>query len=226
VDAETRFSHTGRGRMPSFEMGIKALLLEKKQYSFSKAILGSYKDHVPNHYELGYLMVRYGRRKYGDKIWIDMEDYASRKPYLIGPTYFSMRKYGVKSKSSYYNSVLDEYVSHWTQSHSQRKISPHTTVNTVSERGYTNYHFPQWVSQTKIMALKSGIDQIPEFVVLDEEGKEKRIFRPGYLNSGRFSVGKRYLIWDEWVPDIRWSNRSYSLIRKLDISTGKNASMH
>ncbi|MDA3824182.1 MAG: hypothetical protein PF450_16435, partial [Bacteroidales bacterium] len=30
VDAETRFSNSGRGRLPSFEMGMKAILLEKK----------------------------------------------------------------------------------------------------------------------------------------------------------------------------------------------------
>ncbi len=221
VDAETRFSHTGRGRMPSFEMGIKAILLEKERYSFSKAIFGSYKDKVPNHYELGYLMIRHGRRHYGDKLWTDFEDYAARKPYLVAPTYFSMKKYGVRSKIQYYNAVLDEYQSHWKQTHEKRDLSPYKTLNRTSTKGFTNYHFPQWISDTSILVLKSGIDQIPEFVILDPTGKEKRLFRPGFLNTGRFSAGEKYLVWDEWVPDIRWSNRSYSVIRKMNYHTGE-----
>lgn len=221
VDAETRFSNTGRGRMPSFEMGMKALLLENKRYSYSKAIFGSYKDHVPNHYELGYLMVRHGRRKYGDKFWTDFEDYASRKPYLIAPTYFSMKKYGVKSKSTYYKAALAEYKSHWLQTRENRKISPQNTLNRVRNRGFTSYRFPHWVSDTSLLVLKSGLDQIPEFVLVDINGKEKRLFRPGFLNTGSFSAGKNFLVWDEWVPDTRWSNRSYSVIKRMNYHTGE-----
>lgn len=221
VDAETRFTQTGRGRMPSFEMGMKALLLENKRFSYSKAIFGSYKDKVPNHYELGYLMVRHGRRNYGDKFWTDFEDFASRKPYLIAPTYFSMKKYGIKSKSRYYNAALDEYQAHWTKTRENRKISPHTTVNRINSKEFTNYRFPHWISDTSLLVLKSGIDQIPEFVLIDTQGSEKRLFRPGFMNTGSFSAGKNYLVWDEWVPDTRWSNRNYSVIRRLNYHSGE-----
>ena len=109
VDAETRLSNTGRGRQPSFEMELKAQLLEEGNlYSFSKATMGSYKHFIPNHYKLGYLMVRYGRRTYGDKFWIDFQQYAARKPYLFNPTYFSMRKYGLKSKNQFYQDALEK----------------------------------------------------------------------------------------------------------------------
>ena len=65
VDSETRLSTSGRGRQPSFEMGLKAQMLESDRiFSFSKATMGSYRHFIPNHYELGYLMVRYGRRRY------------------------------------------------------------------------------------------------------------------------------------------------------------------
>ncbi len=225
VDAETRFSQTGRGRMPSFEMGMKAQLLEKKEYSFSKALLGSYKDYVPNHYELGYLLVRHGKRKYGNNLWIDMEDYAARKPYLISPTYFSMLKYGVKSKRSFYLEALEEYATHWRKNRNNRTINPHETWSQPKENFFSNYHFSQWVSDSTLVVLKSGLDQIPEFVELNSRGEEKRIFRPGYMNSGRFSMSGQFLVWDEWVPDVRWSNRNYSVIRMLDMNTGKVKSL-
>ncbi len=219
VDAETRFSYTGRGRLPSFEMGMKAQLLEgDRRYTFSKAMLGSYADYVPNHYELGYLMVRYGRRTYGNSFWNDMVDHAARRPYLIAPTYFSMKRYGVKSKKELYHAALDQYQSHWEKTYEKRKVDSVTNWSSTGNRHYTSYRFPQWIDDTTVIALKSGPDQIPEFVLVDRAGDEQRVFRPGYMNSGRFSYGAGKIVWDEWVPDTRWSNRNFSVIRMYDLA--------
>ena len=226
VDAETRFSYSGRGRLPSFEMGMKAILLEKgKSYSFSKALLGSYKDYIPNHYELGYLLVRYGRRTYGNSLWSDMEDYTARRPYLISPSYFSFRKYGIKNKVEFYSAALDLYGDHWRSSMESRELQEVNTWSLPAPSHYTNYHFPQWVNDSTLLALKTGIDQIPEFVLLDSLGGEDVLFRPGFLNSGRFSYGNKIIVWDEWVPDIRWSNRNFSVIRIYDLDKKKVRSL-
>ncbi len=221
VDSETRLSRTGRGRQPSFEMGIKAQLLEaNKLWSFSKASMGSYKDYIPNHYELGYLMVRHGRRSYGDKFWIDFQQYAARKPFLLNPTWFSMRQYGYTSKKQFYQEALAAYRSHWRKMAMERQLTPLINWNIYPIRNYTNYTFPHAVSESEMVTLKTGIDQIPEFVFLDNNGKEKRIFRPGFLNSGRITYSGDQIVWDEFVSDTRWSNRNYSIIRSFDISTG------
>ncbi|MDA3821165.1 MAG: hypothetical protein PF450_00940, partial [Bacteroidales bacterium] len=181
VDAETRFSNSGRGRLPSFEMGMKAILLEKgKPYSFSKSVLGSYKDFVPNHYQTGYLMVRYGRRTYGDSFWTDLEDYAARKPFLLNPNYFSMKKYGVPSKKAFFNSSIDLYEEHWKKQYKSRTVQENQRWNKTSGN-FTSYNFPQWLNDSLIVALKTGLDQIPEFTSIDINGHEKRLFRPGFL---------------------------------------------
>lgn len=220
VDAETRFSNSGRGRLPSFEMGTKAILLEKgERYSFSKAVLGSYKDYIPNHYQIGYLMVRYGRRTYGNSFWRDMEDYVARKPFLLNPSYFSMKKYGITSKKAFYQSTLDFYEEHWKKLN-EKRISDSSIFLSRLNKLYTNYNFPQYLNDSQFVAYKSGLDQIPEFVIVDNEGREKTLFRPGYLNSGRFNYNKGMLIWDEWIPDVRWSNRNYSVLKVLDIHSG------
>ncbi len=222
VDAETRLSNTGRGRQPSFEKGLKAQMLESgKVYSFSKAALGSYKDYIPNHYRLGYLMLRHGRRKHGDNFWIDFQQYAARKPFLFNPTYFSMKQYGYKSKQQFYKESLEEYKNHWSETSSQRDLSKHKDWNENRGKHFTSYTFPHDVSGTMLFTLKSGIDQIPEFVFLGKNGEEKRIYRPGFLNSGRVSYSGSHVVWDEFVPDLRWSNRNYSVIRSLEIATGK-----
>jgi len=222
VDAETRLSNTGRGRQPSFEKGLKAQLLETgRVYSFSKASLGSYRDYIPNHYELGYLMVGHGRRNYGDKFWIDFQQYAARKPYLLNPTFFSMKKYGFRSKKQFYEEALDEYRQHWMVTATGRTLSSYEDWNANRSRHYTSYTFPHDISASMLFAVKSGIDQIPEFVFLGKNGEEKRIYRPGFLNSGRVSFSGSHIVWDEFVPDLRWSNRNYSVIRSLEVATGK-----
>ena len=220
VDAETRLSKTGRGRQPSFEQEWKARLLGTgKMYSFSKATMGSYKDFVPDHYRLGYLMVRHGRRQYGDRFWVDFQDYAANKPYLLSPTYFSMRQFGLHSKAQFYRDAMDEYREHWTQTAAEREITDAHIWN-ESSRHYTGYTFPHFISASLLIAYKRGMDQIPEFIFLGSKGEEKRIFRPGYLSSGRISCSGTHIVWDEFVPDLRWSNRNYSVIRSLEIATG------
>lgn len=222
VDAETRLSKTGRGRQPSFEMGLKAQMLESgKVYSFSKATMGSYRHYIPNHYQLGYLMVQHGRRNYGDQFWIDFQNYAARKPFLLNPTFFSMRKFGLRSKKQFYEQALDEYRQHWLVTSAGRNLSPFTDWNENRNRHYTSYTFPHDISGSMVFTLKRGIDQIPEFIFLGKNGEEKRIYRPGFLNSGRVSFSGSHVVWDEFVPDIRWSNRNYSVIRSLEIATGK-----
>ena len=64
VATETGLSTSGRGRLPDFQREIKAQLVEKGKYSYDKAYLGSYKDYVANHYNLGYLLVGGAREKY------------------------------------------------------------------------------------------------------------------------------------------------------------------
>lgn len=222
VDAETRLSNTGRGRQPSFEMGLKAQMLEaQKTWSFSKATMGSFRHYIPNHYELGYLMVRHGRRTYGDQFWIDFQQYAARKPFLLNPTYFSMKQYGLKSKKHFYQEALGFYKDHWQKMAENRVLTPLSDWTTHRKRAYTSYTFPHQVTPSMMFALKTGIDQIPEFIYLGDKGQEQRIFRPGFLNSGRVSYSGNYVVWDEFVPDIRWSNRNFSIIRLLDLGTGR-----
>ncbi len=226
VDSETRLSTSGRGRQPSFEMELKAQMLEAgRTYSFSKATMGSYKNYIPDHYQLGYLMVRHGRRNYGDSIWIDFQNYAARKPFLLDPTLISMRKYGLSSKKQFYQNAMEEYGLHWSGTDSARVLTPYTpwgnSGRARESEQYTSYSYPQVISDSLLFVYKSGLDQIPEFILMDREGKEKSIFRPGYLSSGRVSVSDTHVVWDEFVPDTRWSNRNYSVLRSFEIATGK-----
>ncbi|NNE36463.1 MAG: hypothetical protein HKN13_14605, partial [Rhodothermales bacterium] len=69
VVEETAFTRSGRGRMPSFDLHVRALLSEGRTYSYPKAMFRTYKDYYPNRYVLGYLLTSYVKKTYGPHAW-------------------------------------------------------------------------------------------------------------------------------------------------------------
>ncbi len=221
VYAETSLSESGRGRLPEFEMGIKAnLLSEEKQWSYSKSYLGSHKDYVPNYYQYGYQMVSYGREKYGDDLWSGAFDHIGKRPFLINPLYFYLKKQTGSGKTELYKNTLGHLETHWTKELETNKAVDYKSLNRENKK-FTSYNYPQIMDDSSVIAVKSGYHIIDRFVKISPEGEEETIHIPGYLNSGRISVKNQKIVWDEYVPDFRWKNRSFSVVQEYDISTGK-----
>ena len=82
---ETSLSYQGRGRLPLFFSGYRSLYNSNKQYNFMQLRNGSYKNYIPDHYRLGYLLVYYGREKYGNDFWKNITQDAAAFHPLIYP---------------------------------------------------------------------------------------------------------------------------------------------
>jgi len=82
---ETTASGSGRGRLPSFEMKLKAQFIEKGIYNYEKAVHGSFKDYIPNRYELGYQLVGRARVEFGEYLWADVMNTVGRYPFMVVP---------------------------------------------------------------------------------------------------------------------------------------------
>lgn len=220
VYAETSLSKAGRGRSPSFEMPLKAQLLQaEKPWSFSKSYLGSYRDYVPDYYQLGYQMVSYARQEYGNDIWSGAFEFTGKKPFLLNPLYFYLKKHTQLSKKDLYRKSMHYLKTHWGEQSENREVVHYPVQNSVEKKLFTSYNHPQFASDDAIIALKSGLDIINRFVKIDSSGREELLFIPGTLNSGRFSYFDGKLVWDEYQPDIRWDLRSYSNIIEYDLKT-------
>ena len=85
VTNETALTQSGRGRSPEFEQGMRAQIMDKEIYPYEKAMFGSYKDYVPNHYEMGYQLVAGARARYGADIWERALYNTGRNPLNITP---------------------------------------------------------------------------------------------------------------------------------------------
>ena len=78
----------------------------KRIYTYYKAVLGSYKDFVPNHYALGYYMVGNSRVHYGPGIWQDALSRVGKRPYGITPFARSLKLTMNEKRDSIWSSVI------------------------------------------------------------------------------------------------------------------------
>ena len=97
---ETVLTEQGRGRQPLFFSGYRTLFLQHKNYSYQKLRSGSLKNYIPDHYELGYLLVGYGKEKYGPDFWKNVTQDAARFKPLFYPWQGAVKKFaGIPYKS-------------------------------------------------------------------------------------------------------------------------------
>ncbi|MCD4745711.1 MAG: hypothetical protein K8R58_05380 [Bacteroidales bacterium] len=221
VATETALSKSGRGRLPSFEMKLRTQVLEKGIFSYDKAVLGSFKEFVPNCYVLGYNLVAFARKKYGYQIWSNTLNNVAKKPFIITPFSNGIRKNTGLGKNGLYKSSLLELKNLWK---AQKKDLDYTEFNLItnpSPKNYTDYSMPGYINDSIVLALRTGIDDISRFISIDKKGSEKILFTPGFYLPGSLSYSKNLIIWAEKQYDLRWQNRNYSVIKTYNIKTKK-----
>ena len=220
VVTETAYSSSGRGRIPDFNLLFRTTLLERGAYSYNKQHLGSFKDNVPNHYVTGYHLVAYGRRKYNSEMWGKVMHDALNNFYVPFTFSWALRRNTGNALVPIYNEMVHELDSLWTQQADEQTITPATLLTIRSGKTYTDYLYPQLLSDGSVVVLKSGLSHIPVFVRLRPNGEEEKLFTPGSLNNGpSLSVVKDKIVWSEIEYDPRWQTRNYSVIKTYDILT-------
>ncbi|MDZ7897636.1 MAG: hypothetical protein U5N85_06355 [Arcicella sp.] len=218
VGAESSLTTSGRGRIPSFDMALRTQLLTNGAFSYSKAVCGSYKDFIPNHYVSGYYMTTYMKNKFGIDAWDKiLKDTYADPPY---PFSFSNNiKKNTKLKiEQLYNQTFKDISEQWKAQVSELQETPAEFYKTNNPKYYTNYQYPQILADGKVLVLKTGLSDIAQLVVLDKESKEKKVLRMGILNdSGTLSVSGDKVVWAEFNYHPRWGQKDYSVIKMYDL---------
>ncbi len=226
VTTETTLTKSGRGRSASFEMPVRALVQSNTgHYNYDKFVLGSYKDYVPDPYRYGYLMVSSLRREYGPGIWENTLDYIGRWPVDLAAFGRSLKRQTGMGPARLHEKVLGEIRVEWDSLYGERQWSDYRILNRRESDLYHSYRYPAWLGDTAVIALKSGVGQIEEFVIVDMEGEEKNVHFPGHLSAPSISVSGSRFAWSEYLPDPRWGLREYSVIKLFDLHTGKERSL-
>ena len=221
VVTETAFSRSGRGRLPSFSMELKALVDEKGIFSFDKAYLGSYKDYIPDYYQLGYQMVSNIRNQNGGEVWGKVLHHIARNPLGFNSLSMGLKNATGKSQDDYYASIMKNLLSTSPFRFNNQKDTIDNRKGLVANsKFYTSYRYPFFVNDSTIIALKTSIDQIQSIVQIDHLKREKRIFTPGLILDESLSVTNGEIIWIESKPDPRWAHKERSLVRIINLEGG------
>jgi hypothetical protein len=218
VYAETMLTNSGRGRSGDFTMQMKALLDDRDHiFPFEKMLFGSYRDYIPDHYYTGYYLVSTIRKNYNSQVFERSLNYMARNPFV--PFSFSqgLKRETGKTARELYSEVFTNMQLNDKKNTADSLTYPSFSVGKSSV--FTSFNYPQPVNDSTLLAIKTGIDDVPKFVYLYRNGKEETIFTPGNYSSTRFSYATGKIAWSEEVPDLRWHNRSFSCIKVFDLQT-------
>jgi hypothetical protein len=223
VLAETIFTRAGRGRLPSFHMEYRALRLAGYHYDYEKAHYSSFRDFVPNPYRIGYYMVTKARRDHGNEVWNRVLVDTYRKKGFFYPFSRSMKKFIGKRSKEFYNSTVNELDSLWRNQDKELALTTAQLVGHPNERKYNSYRFPQFTSENSIVVLKSSLDMIPTYYLIDTNGKEQKLFSPGRYTDDHVTLVAENgrMVWAESGFHERYINKDYSIIKIYDVKSGK-----
>ena len=228
VSNETLLSSSGRGRIPAFNLGMRANLLAGRQFSYQKAVAGSYRDNVPNHYVLGYYLTTYLKRTYGPDVWSRVLNRNYRRfPWPFSFSASIRDETGLRVDDLYQKTMAD-LTDRWRGQQDSLAITPATSFPVSAENAqstrpvFTNYRHPQFLTDSTLLCVKSGLGDTPRLVVLSRNGREKKLHVQGFPNDpDLLSATATKACWIEYGYDPRWGQRIYSNIRLLDFATGK-----
>ncbi len=217
VSIETQFSDGGRGRSSSWFMPLRTNLLSGKDYSFSKNILGSFRDLTPTYYLTGYTMNSYLTNHFGYGIKEEILD--NMRANLWRPFNFNLalKKYTKLNSKKLYDATISELKEEWESSKVNQNFN---LIFEENNRYPTHYFLPQTNSSKAIFTLVQAADIIPEIRKRKDE-KEETLTQIGFQLTPYFHLNDQYLVWDELRKDARFGKQTYNIIRIFDLKTGK-----
>ena len=139
---ETEMSSYGRGRQPRFTIEYRALGYEVlRRRNCDKWFCGSFRDFVPDHYQMGYQMVAYGYDRYGDEIWDKTLRYGVRNAYMLTfSTSVALRKFYGTGEGILFRDAFADLNRFWD---SLPKVADSgRTLTPLPEKNYTTYTHP------------------------------------------------------------------------------------
>ncbi len=219
VSFETAYTKVGRGRTPSFFIPYVSMLDKYGGFTYEKATFGSYKHFVPDHYVVGYHLVSYSRFYFGERLWKSMLDNVARRPYSITPVSHTLKKYTGLSKFKWYKWSARHIKAHYKEPVVLvEKVSNDFSTNR-NEKDFVSYRYPHYLNDSVVLAEKSGLSYVKEWVTIDRNGREEHLSFPGFYNISNTSVSGGQLYYTEFKFDKRWTHRLWSDVKQLDVST-------
>ncbi|MBO5882765.1 MAG: hypothetical protein J6Q21_05955 [Alistipes sp.] len=225
VMTETEMSTFGRGLQPSFTMAYRAYDTVAYRYkNIDKWYCGSYKDYIPSHYHMGYLLSRHGYNKYGTVMGDDVAELTSRRPWMVVSNTWVMKKlYGSSRPKFFYDTFLT-LEEHWRPLASVEETTKPISVKEPAS--YTTYSHPIPLGDGRILMLKESLDKTSAFVVVDEaSGSEERIAYTGIVSTRPMLDEYGRVWWTEYRQSALFEEKVASQLCYMDLADGAPRTM-
>lgn len=216
VYTETLLSKQGRGRLPLFLNAYPSLWQAGKKYSWMKLRNGSFKDYIPNHYNLGYLLVNYGRKKYGADFWTKVTSEASAYKGLFYPFQSAIKRNAGIDYKTFCEQAFASYKKEIVRVTAKRD----EYVLPVKKNFVTSYYFPYAIGNDSLVYLKSSFRQRPAFYIKDANGEHPLKIRDISIDE-QFSYRNGKIVYASFENDPRWGWKDYSVLKIIDVQTGQ-----
>ena len=217
VYQETLLSDQGRGRLPYFFNDYRSLWASGKNYSWMKLRNSSYRDLVPNHYHLGYMLVGYGYEKFGNDAWRKITTDAAAFKGLFYPFQKSFKRNTGQSFYSFRNEAMEFFRKNTTGNN-----DPVSTFGRAQAHFAADEEYPYWTGDSGIVYLRSDFKKIPAFYSRNIiTGNENKIRSKSISTDNYFSYNNGRIVYAAFEPDPRWGWKNYEVIKVVNIATGE-----
>lgn len=221
VMTETALTSSGRGRTADFLNYYRVAFDHGDYRNWSRWMFGSQRHYAPDHYALGYMSLGGARYLYDYPMLMkDSYNKASTRLFDLHPVSTMIKeKSGKRFKKEAFAEICDTMQGIWSRDTKARSPFIHMEEVTEEPRLYTNYSNTV-IDGDCLYVVKRGYIDTPELIRIDSKGNKTHIAHlPHDFSNLRIHEGKLY--WSESKPDERWSMKSDSHIRYMDLSEGK-----
>ena len=223
--SETQMSSFGRALQPSFTMHYRAVGNFAKGGNLSKWFSGSFKEYIPDHYQLGYQITSYANTKYNENIWDKIVYFAVRNPYFIVTTYAGLRKFYRTTTEALTREAFADLNDHWNSLPYQPNTS--TQLSLDAEKGYTTYRYPQYLDENRILSLYKTLDTPDAFVLTSrKDGKQRHLAYTGMVSTRPSEVVDGRVWWTEYRRSLLFAERVNSKLCYMDVESGKTKTIN
>ncbi|MEP6746853.1 MAG: hypothetical protein ABJB86_03955 [Bacteroidota bacterium] len=210
VFQETLVSQQGRGRLPFFFDDYRSLWLAGKNYSYMKLRNGSLQDFTPDHYRLGYMLVAYGREKYGDDFWKKVTHDAAAFKGLFYPFQRAVKEYSGKR----FNAFTQDAFAYFKKQSADEESAAEKHRHFVADE-----EFPAYADSSSLVYVKTTYKKVPAFV--EKNGTAERTIRVKDVSiDNQFTYRSGKIVYASYRPATRWAWNDYNELQVLDVASG------
>ena len=219
VMSETMMSSFGRGLQPSFSMAYRAMGgVGRDRRNIDRWFCGSYRDYIPDHYELGYQICSYAWERYGENVWDRVAWYGSRNPYVLATTRVALGKFYKTNVQKLFRETFDELERYWDSLPAAEDSA--ATLTELPGANHTTYQWPLPLGDTAVLALKTDLGRVSRFVEIDRRtGRERRICYTGQVSTRPSLCGGR-VWWTEYRRSKLFEQRVNSQLCYMNLADG------